>query len=446
MNNVLFFLYKPLESLSGNKIKKIKLPYKLYQSPYGDPAITEEPGTVIGELYSIPESEISKLDEANKYYGKGNANNLYIKKMIKLKDYSIFAYFASPELSELCKKYNIVIADGDWPKFYETKWKFFEENKPTNIDHTFSEEDLQEVCNDLGAETIEEVNALLESAFRRNIMLEATNRKNPNDDEENLDDLNEPDAEIPPEFNVTNDEEKPSLDDLNEPEQPIEEPTEQPITAPLNAPKVPSAPIEEPVPAKQPKPIAPTLPSSKNLPASEKKEEPQVNYDWKKEKHLRTLYNNFFKVFPSRGTSTKVAVTFNSIKANSLHPDLKYLQASITSMCTSEDPTKHDYYSQWIQLRRQRLTQEWSVDLPCEVRCDCKSFIYYLAFANMRNKSLAGAVTRRGTKDGYPINYTLPSDQTNPNYIPALCKHLVGLTNEIFNIKGDGKVKQNNIV
>ena len=64
----------------------------------------------------------------------------------------------------------------------------------------------------------------------------------------------------------------------------------------------------------------------------------------------------------------------------------------------------------------------------------------------MRNKSLAGAVTRRGTKDGYPINYTLPSDQTNPNYIPALCKHLIGLTNEIFNISGDGKVKQNNIV
>jgi hypothetical protein len=34
----------------------------------------------------------------------------------------------------------------------------------------------------------------------------------------------------------------------------------------------------------------------------------------------------------------------------------------------------------------------------------------------------------------------------NPGYIPALCKHLMGLTNELFDVKGNGRVKKDLIV
>ena len=323
----------------------------------------------------------------------------------------------------------------------------YDENLKNQKKEEFTRKELKEVCEEFGVDSIEEVNALLESVYRRNIMLEATqgfDPEDPNQEAPSLDDLTEPeeedDEEVP---NKENNEEEtePSLDDLTEPTE-EEEPTEKPEEEPVEAPKV--EPVEQPIP-KTPPPQAPTIPPSDNLPPEEKKEEPKVSIDWKKEKHLRTLYNNFFKVFPKKGTSTKLDIKFESVKANALHPDSKYLQASITSTCESEK-TPGKYYNQWIQLRRQRNTQEWTVDLPCEVRCNCKAFIYYTSYANIRNKSLAGAVTRKGKLDGYPINYQLPSDVNNPNYIPALCKHLAGLTNEVFNVSGDGKVRKDLIV
>lgn len=322
---------------------------------------------------------------------------------------------------------------------------------PETISGEFSEDDILEICNEFGVSDIIEVNVILESLMRRTFMCEASNKKkdvldrlakeeiNAVDGEDledpspaTLDDLTEPeDTEVPPEEIPT---EEPSLADLDQPEGEDELALEDPTS---NIPVAPIVSVDAP-----PQPTE--IPSEKALSPEEKAEEPKTSFNWKREKHLRTLYNNFFKVFPKKGTSTKLDIKFNSIKADSLHPDSKYLQANVTATCESE---KHDgkYYNQWIQLRRQRTTQKWTVDLPCEVRCNCKSFIYYMAYANMKNKSLAGQSTTKGRLDGYPINYNIPSNETNPNHTPALCKHLMSLTNQIFDMNSGG-IREQNIV
>lgn len=430
--------------IGSKKIRRVTLPFKLYQTPFGYPAITQERGTVVGDIYRVPKEGFIALDRLEGFRSPGNPDNLYERKKILFDNQTIFLYFAGAELTETIKNYNVVIVDGDWLKFYNTTWKEFEDPSDHEIEGSFSKEDLLEVCKEFGVDSIKEVNMLLESAYRRDLMLEASDKKDKN--KPSLDDLNEPEdiqVEEPIGVDVADEEEEdeqlptePSLGDLDEPEgEEEEEPTtEEPTKEEIPTPSAPA-------------PVSPEIPSSTELPPEDKKAEPQVSYDWKKEKHLRTLYNNFFKVYPKRGSSTSVEVDFNSVKANALHPEGKYLQANITSMCTSEDPEKvGQYYSQWIQLRRQRNTQEWTVDLPCEVRCDCKTFIYKLAYANIRNKSFAGSVVTKGVKDGYPINYRIPSNETNPNYTPALCKHLMGLTNEIFDVAGDGKVRKDLVI
>jgi hypothetical protein len=408
-----------------------------------------EPGKTKGEIYIIKEGQIKEIDSYIGFYSPNNSNNFFDRKSGDFRNIKVYFYFGSGEMAETAKMYGLEIKDGDWVSFYNNQWKEFESNASGIDVSEFSEEELVEVCNDMGADSIQEVNAILESVYRRNIILEAESKKLNNPEEEpSLNDLNEPEeSENNNILNVKDDEEEdkePSLDDLTEPEVPEDTTTEpEDLEPPVEPEKVPS---ELPIP-KTPPPQPPTIPSEKTLDPEEKKEDPSTSMDWKKEKHLRTLYNNFFKVFPSRGTSTEVSVKYTSVKADALHPDNKYLQANITSICSSEniDNKNHldKYYGQWIQLRRQRNTQPWSVDLPCEVRCECKSFIYYLAYANIRNKSFAGTPVRKGKKDGKPINYTIPSNETNPGYVPALCKHLLGLTNQLFNVKGDGKVKSN---
>lgn len=308
----------------------------------------------------------------------------------------------------------------------------------------FTPEDIAEICNEFGVTDIAEVNVILESAYRHSIMLEASKAKKNLPKEKNIPEIDVKDGEEPASLDdlTSEDEEDPVEPDVDTPVPPVNEPqpVEEPIVpeeAPKTEPLAPTSSIDAP-------PQPPEIPSQPELPPEEKKEEPKVAISWKKEKHLRTLFNNFFKVFPKRGTSTDLKIKFNSVKADALHPESKYLQANITSTCESEKE-KGKYYSQWIQLRRQRQSQMWTVDLPCEVRCNCKSFIYYMAYSNMRNKSLAGQSTSKGKLDGYPINYNIPSDETNPNHIPALCKHLMGLTSQIFDLN-TGKVRDQNIV
>lgn len=448
MEYLQFFIYGPMQK-GGNEdgalpegsifVRNAILPYKLYQSPYGNPALSSEQGRCKGEMYKIPKESISELDRLFGFISHGNADNLNDRKMLMMGGYDLYIYFASSEQLKAAKEYDMVIEDGDWTKFYNEVWKSFDSNGAVNVSANFTEDDLFEVCVEAGVDSIDELNTLLESYYRKSIMLEAEDKKK----KPNLDDLNEPEEELQPQIDVIDNGKitqdvapEPSLDDLTEPD---EELPPEPVKAP-EKPVKPTA--KQPKAPKVPPPQAPVIPSKKELPPEEKIEEPVVANDWKKEKHLRTLYNNFNKIFPKRGTSKKSTITFSAVHADPLHPDSKYLQANITSVCKSEDLEKNNYYNQWIQLRRQRNTQTWSVDLPCEVRCNCKAFIYNLAYANIKNKSFAGAAVKKGRLDGYPINYTLPSNEKNPAYVPALCKHLQGLTNELFNMDGDGKVNK----
>lgn len=446
MKYAYFFIYGPLieggyDNISLPEgsifVKNIILDLKMYLTPYGYPVITFEKGRSRGSLYKIPLTGVDKLDSIEGYF-KDPSKNLTIRKSFKYNNDRVYTYVASKEFLEIIKNLNVEISDGNWLKFYNTHWKQFEDQDINDVSGNFNVKDIDDICGEFGVDSIDEVNSLLESSFRFNIMLEALNDKNKkiNKDEDKITNLDliddEPSAE-------------PSLDDLNEPE-PVSEPTEvepetpevEPTLSDLNEPND-VKPYIEPKTAPPPQPA--TIPSSKKEAPVDKNAEPEVAISWKKEKHLRTLYNNFFKLFPKE---KNLNVKFTAIKADALHPESKYLQANVTAICESEKQ-KGKYYNQWLQLRRQRTTQNWSVDLPCEVRCNCKSFIYVMAYSNMKNKSLAGAVTKSGKLDGHIINYNIPSNETNPNYIPALCKHLMALTKEIFNMN-TGEVNKANVV
>ena len=99
--------------------------------------------------------------------------------------------------------------------------------------------------------------------------------------------------------------------------------------------------------------------------------------------------------------------------------------------------TEEKPYSTWIKLRRQRPTQNWSFDNPCEVRCSCKAFAYYMSFSNIKNKSLAGPPVRnKKYRDDNgkvrTLNFMLPSPKNNPASVPALCKHLALVAKELL--------------
>lgn len=455
MNYVHFFIYGPLIEGGYDSgsipegsvfVKNVILDTKMYLTPYGYPVITFEKGRSKGSLYKIPADKIAELDGIEGYY-KSESNDLTIRKSFKYGDLVVYTYVASNKFLDIVKEFNVEIEDGNWLNFYNKHWMQYEDQTPQEISGYFSAMDIDEICKEFDVDSIDEVNTLLESSIRYSIMLEAKNNKiektNKNPSEMDVTDEDPQDAPVLDDLTEPDPAEAPA--DVVEPEKPAEVPhpevsTEEPepsladLDEPVETPKAPTSAPPQPA----------TIPSTKELPPSEKKEEPEVAVDWKKEKHLRTLYNNYFKVFPKNGSSKNIDVKFTTIKADALHPDSKYLQANVTSICESES-AKGRYYNQWMQLRRQRITQNWSVDLPCEVRCNCKSFIYTMAYSNVKNKSLAGAVTRTGKLDGKIINYNIPSNKTNPNYIPALCKHLMALTNEIFDMNS-GKVNKSNVV
>lgn len=458
MKYVYFFIYGPLieggydtSSIPDGSIfeKTIIINTKMYLTPYGYPVITMENGRSKGSLYKIPLDKIDELDKIEGYF-KDESKNLTVRKALTLGGTTFYTYVASEKFKELVQKFDVEIINGDWLKFYNKHWKHFEDLSFENLEGLFGPNELLTICEDFGVDSIDEVDSLLESVFRFNIMLEAKGGKDKiaAKDDKKINELDVIDSEDPMD--------EPSLDDLTEPEPvaekepPVEpEVTPEPESEPEVEPEAPEPSLDD---LTEPEPTAPStpppqpveIPSSKKAPPSEKDQEPEVASTWKKEKHLRTLYNNFFRVYPNRGTKTDLNIKFTSVKADALHPESKYLQANVTSICESEKH-KGKYYNQWMQLRRQRTTQQWSVDLPCEVRCNCQSFIYVMAYSNMKNKSLAGAVTRNGKLNGYKINYNIPSNETNPNYIPALCKHLMGLTNNIFDMN-TGKVRKENII
>lgn len=292
----------------------------------------------------------------------------------------------------------------------------------------YSDDDVKELLESHNVNSLQKLNTILEAIEKKNADekvpdLEATPEEQTEEEKmaaqqnKGASPENVPDLETPPTEPATS---------------PTGEPQGGPEAAPTETPKeVPEpkeAPAEEPTketPKEAQKPVAPP----KDPPAIEPKAtlpvEDKAPTEWLPNKKLSTLYNNFIDFFDGQ-KSLNSAGTIIGLEAPGLKQDSKYVQCDVTAFVqgTEEKP-----YSVWLKLRRQRNTQNWSFNNPCEVRCNCKAFAYYVANANLRNKSLAGTPVKgktyrddRGVKR--TLNFLLPAEQNNPAAVPALCKHL----------------------
>jgi hypothetical protein len=287
----------------------------------------------------------------------------------------------------------------------------------------FNNEDVVELLESHGVSSLSALNNMLEALDKKNKELDET----------------VPDLEPTPEEKLETDKMKQGQEAVPEPT-PAELPPEKPVEpeAPVAEPEAPAEPeTPEEAPVKEPEPTTPTkeekpevkpVAAPTNPPAIPPKAElpPTLERsdEWLPSKKLSTLYNNFIDFFGE--DSVNAAGTVVGLEAPGLKQDSKYLQCDITAdvQGSEEQP-----YHTWIKIRRKRNTQNWSFNNPCEVRCNCKAFSYYVANANLRNKSLAGSPTKgKVYKDENGIkrtlNFLLPAPENNPASVPALCKHL----------------------
>jgi len=306
----------------------------------------------------------------------------------------------------------------------------------------FFEEDVAELLESSNVKTMSALNILLEAANKKGELLDEEAEGAP------------PDLQPTPEEAEIDNQMKAAQEkaQANNPEtQPVEEP-ETPVETPPEEPETPEEPIPEEAPEdKTVEPEAPSEPESEpskpeeELPLVPPKDPPALKPDeelpvedkkpdaWLPSKKLSTLYNNFVDFFEGE-KSIRAAGTVIGLKAPGLNQESKYLQCDITAYVQG---TEKKPYSVWIKLRRQRATQNWSFDNPCEVRCSCKAFAYYMSFSNVKNKSLAGPPTRnKKYRDSSgkvrTLNFMLPAKTNNPASIPALCKHLALVSKELL--------------
>lgn len=287
----------------------------------------------------------------------------------------------------------------------------------------FNNEDVVELLESHKVPSISKLNLILEAIEKKNQELDET----------------VPDLEPTPEEQAETEKMKQGQEAVPEPT-PAELPPEKPVEpeAPVAEPEAPAEPeTPEEAPVKEPEPTTPTkeekpevkpVAAPTNPPAIPPKAElpPTLERsdEWLPSKKLSTLYNNFIDFFGE--DSVNAAGTVVGLEAPGLKQDSKYLQCDITAdvQGSEEQP-----YHTWIKIRRKRNTQNWSFNNPCEVRCNCKAFSYYVSNANLRNKSLAGSPIRGKTyidNNGVKrtLNFMLPSTKNNPASVPALCKHL----------------------
>lgn len=300
----------------------------------------------------------------------------------------------------------------------------------------FNNEDVSMLLESHGVNSISKLNAILEAIEKKNEEADKSSVPDlqPSEEEKAISDDMKTSTNAP--------QETPEVDASKEtPEEPIEP------EAPDVSPEAQPEPTQEPIPEKKPEQSAPSKPEKPkaekkplspptNPPAIEPKAElaPELKSEeeWLPSKKLSTLYNNFVDFFGEEKISE--AGTVVGLNAPGLKQDSKYVQCDITAdVQGSEDKP----YRTWIKLRRKRNTQNWSFNNPCEVRCSCKAFAYYVANANIRNKSLAGSPARgktyrddSGTKR--TINFLLPSPENNPGSVPALCKHLALVARQLL--------------
>jgi len=295
----------------------------------------------------------------------------------------------------------------------------------------FSNEDVVELLESHKVPSISKLNLILEAIEKKNQELDET----------------VPDLEPTPEERAETEKMKQGQEAVPEPT-PAELPPEKPVEpeAPAAEPEAPAEPeTPEEAPVKEPEPTTPTkeekpevkpVAAPTNPPAIPPKAElpPTLERsdEWLPSKKLSTLYNNFIDFFGEE--SVNAAGTVVGLEAPGLKQDSKYLQCDITADVQGSEEKP---YRTWIKIRRKRNTQNWSFNNPCEVRCNCKAFSYYVSNANLRNKSLAGSPIRGKTyidNNGIKrtLNFMLPSPKNNPASVPALCKHLALVSKKLL--------------
>lgn len=176
-------------------------------------------------------------------------------------------------------------------------------------------------------------------------------------------------------------------------------------------------------------------PSSNEPPKTEivpqKQGEPKENWSSLKKtlffikgKRLVELFKNFVNHTKSKPVDSS---RFKDFKCSQLYPNSPYTVAHITAQCDSK-AYPGVYYKQWIQLHRDRETQDWSFNNKAEVRCSCPDFNYSKAYSNKQHKALAGTVGHHIRQvNGTYVDQAIPARIRNPRDIPMLCKHLAGL-------------------
>lgn len=285
----------------------------------------------------------------------------------------------------------------------------------------FSQDELLEVALDIGVNDISKANLLFEALI--NDQNEEDEEEENNNQEDEFDLTSElPEEEIeeePVEDNPVNTEDNQEAPE--QPETPLEEPTEEELGNDTN---------EEPSPTVEPEKAV-----------SEEPKVPVVNVSpVLKSKSLRTLYNNFFKLWPKR-KGTKNNFRIDAKENHCLYIEAKTINCKIEATVYSEHPEKpkqvtvrgkrkyinKESYKCSIQTHRNTLVEPWSIDGKCEVKCDCAAFKYYTAYPNLKNKSL---YARPSKENKIPNN---PTGKNNPLQVPALCKHLAAMTEKLMN-------------
>lgn len=301
----------------------------------------------------------------------------------------------------------------------------------------FNNEDVVELLESHKVSSMSKLNLILEAIEKKNKELDETVpdlQPTPEEQAETEKMMkNQKDSSVEPEA-------EPAPEELTS-EKPTEPeiPAEPEVPAEPEAPEVPEekAPVSEPKPTvKEEKPVEKPVAAPTNPPAIPPKTElpPTLERsdEWLPSKKLSTLYNNFIDFFGEE--SVNAAGTVVGLAAPGLKQDSKYLQCDITADVQGSEEKP---YRTWIKLRRKRNTQNWSFNNPCEVRCNCKAFSYYVSNANLRNKSLAGSPIRGKTyidNNGIKrtLNFMLPSTKNNPASVPALCKHLALVSKKLL--------------
>jgi hypothetical protein len=79
-------------------------------------------------------------------------------------------------------------------------------------------------------------------------------------------------------------------------------------------------------------------------------------------------------------------------------------------------------YKTIINLHRQDVKIAWTINLKCEVKCNCPAFRYFLAHPDLRVKNLFGR----------PSDWNkVKNKEKNVSLIPGICKHLVKVTDSL---------------